>query len=48
MKDDSPKKIWKVIKNDNIGLTAKELDKRNVIENYDPKKDLEDFKDNII
>ena len=46
MQDDPSKKNWKVIKNDNIGLNANELDKRNVIQNYDPKKDLEEFKEN--
>ena len=46
MKDDPSKKNWKVIKNDNIGLTADELYKRNVVENYDPKKDVEEFKEN--
>lgn len=46
MKDDPTKKNWKVIKNDNIGLTADELNKRNVVDNYDPKKDVEEFKEN--
>ena len=46
MQDDPSKTNWKVIKNDSIGLNANELDKRNVIQNYDPKKDLEDFKEN--
>ncbi len=46
MQDDPSKKNWKVIKNDNIGLTSSELDKRNVIENYDAKKDIEYFKEN--
>ena len=46
MQDDPSKKNWKVIKNDNIGLTSNKLDKRNVIQNYDPKKDLEEFKEN--
>ena len=46
MQSDPSKKNWKVIKNDNIGLNANELDKRNVIQNYDPKKDLEEFKEN--
>ena len=46
MKNDPTKKNWKVIKNDNIGLTADELQKRNVIDNYDPKKDIDEFKEN--
>ena len=46
MQNDPSKKNWKVIKNDNVGLTADELLKRNVIENYDPKKDIEEFKEN--
>ena len=46
MKGDPTKKNWKVIKNDNIGLTADELTKRNVVENYNPKKDVEEFKEN--
>ena len=46
MKNDPSKKNWKVIKNDSIGLTADELQKRNVIDNYDPKKDEDEFKEN--
>ena len=46
MKDDPSKKNWKVIKNDNIGLSANELEKRNVSQGYDPKKDIEEFKEN--
>ena len=46
MQNDPTKKNWKVIKNDNIGLTADELQKRNVIDNYDPKKVLDEFKEN--
>ena len=46
MKNDPSKKNWKVIKNDNIGLTATELNERKVIQNYEPKKVLEEFKDN--
>ena len=46
MKDDPSKKNYKVIKNDSIGLTADELFKRNIIDNYDPKKDIEEFKEN--
>ena len=46
MKDDPSKKNWKVIKNDNIGLTANELEERNVVQNYDPQKDVDDFKEN--
>ena len=34
MKDDPTKKNWKVIKNDNIGLTESELKNRNEIEKY--------------
>ena len=47
MKDDPSKKNWKVIKNDNTGLTADELLKRNIIDNYNPKKDIDEFKENI-
>ena len=46
MKDDPSKKNWKVIKNDNIGLTEDELMKRNSMQNYDPKKYIEEFKEN--
>jgi len=46
MKNDPTKKNWKVIKNDSIGLTADELQKRNVIDNYDPNKDVDEFKEN--
>ena len=46
MKDDPSKKNWKVIKNDNIGLTEDELMQRNSIQNYDPKKYVEEFKEN--
>ena len=46
MKDDPSKKNWKVIKNDNTGLTADELLKRNIIDNYNPKKDIDEFKEN--
>ena len=46
MRDDPSKKNWKVIKNDNIGLSANELNHRKIIQNYDSKKDLEDFKEN--
>ena len=45
MKDDPSKKNWKVIKNDNIGLTSNELKERNNIENYNPNKDIENFKE---
>ena len=46
MQDDPSKKNWKVIKNDNVGLSPNELDKRNITENYDPKKEIDDFKEN--
>ena len=47
MKDDPSKKNWKVIKNDNIGLTESDLkNKSSNIENYDPKKEVEEFKEN--
>ena len=46
MKDDPSKKNWKVIKNDNIGISADELNNRNLIQNYDPKKHIEEFKEN--
>ena len=46
MKDDPSKKNWKVIKNDNVGLTEDELMQRNSIQNYDPKKYIEEFKEN--
>ena len=46
MQNDPSKKNWKVIKNDNIGLSGDELQKRNVVENYDPKKDIDEFKEN--
>ena len=46
MKGDPSKKNWKVIKNDNIGLTADELLKRNVVDNYNPKKEIDEFKEN--
>ena len=39
------KKNWKVIKNDNIGLTSDELKQRNNIENYNPNKEINDFKE---
>ena len=45
MKDDPTKKNWKIIKNDNIGLTSSELNQRNVVENYDSNKDIENFKE---
>ena len=46
MQNDPSKKNWKVIKNDNIGLSGDELQKRNVVQNYDPKKDIDEFKEN--
>ena len=46
MQDDPSKKNWKVIKNDNLGLSADELKERNVIENYDATKIIEEFKEN--
>jgi L1 cell adhesion molecule like protein len=45
MKDDPSKKNWKVIKNDNVGLSENELKNRNVIQTYDPNKDVEEFKE---
>ena len=46
MQGDPSKKNWKVIKNDNIGLTEDELVKRDSLQNYDPKTYIEEFKEN--
>ena len=46
MQDDPSKKNWKVIKNDNIGLSGNELNERNVIGDYDATNIIQEFKEN--